>query len=294
MKKAPWPIVGWLGITLIAGSASWSLSKTDTLLNDLSSTDAKTRQKAHAALVEMGPNVLDAALQRMRTENKTTVVWARRTADRVVYNATALGKKKDRREVERILLGFLEGDSDRTQQDAALRLLSLIGSKESVPMLADWMRVRTMRERIRRTLERIPGSQATGAFVDALSNTREASWKADLLKTLGARGDLRAKSAVIEAFDDPDATVRLAAITAAGKLPHTRTLRGLWKVWERSATGQEREIAADSLLRIAERYLEREKTRSAEAIYRRLNLEAKTSLIRNAGLAGQERAQRAR
>lgn len=294
MKKAPWAIAGWLGITLIAGSASWGLGKTDALLNDLSSTDTKTREKAHAALVVVGPNVLDAALQRMRTENRTTVVWAKRTADRIVYNASAPGKEKERRNVERILLNFLEGDSNRTQQDTALRLLSLIGSQESVPALADWMRVRTMRERIRRALERIPGSQATDAFVDALSKTREARWKADLLRTLGARGDLRAKSAVVQAFDVPDPSVRLAAIAAAGRLPHAQTRRALWKVWERNATEEERTTATDSLLRIAESDFKRGKSRSAEVIYRRLSQEAGSSLIRKAGSVGLERVEGAR
>ncbi|MFH1742616.1 MAG: HEAT repeat domain-containing protein [bacterium] len=255
------------------------------LLNQLGSEDEAVREKAHDALVEKGASVLGVLFDLMEGENKTTVLWARHTAEHVVYRSTQPGTEKDRAAAEKALLQVVLGEYGFTPKDVAFQLLSLAGRDASVRVLARIVNDADDREMARWALERIPEKSVTKELVRALNKAEEASWKVALLKTLGVRGDLGSKSAVLDAFDDPDSAVRLSAISAAGRLPHAQTKAALWRMWHHG-TEKEQEAAADALLYMAEEWLHAGLNKAAESVYRRFNEDASCPLLQCAALTG--------
>jgi HEAT repeat protein len=268
--------------------ASWGQDEA-ALLNQLASNDAGTREKAHESLVQKGPAILGALFNQMGGENKTEDLWARRTAEKIVYRATRPGAKKERAAAEKGLLQVVEGDYAPGVKYNAFQLLSLVGGRATVAALADRLDDPGEREIARWTLERIPESSATNALIKALGKAQEPEWKVALIKTLGSRRDAKGRSIVLKAFRDPSPEVRMTAIAAAGRLPDSRTRSSLWKVWDEGAE-KEKKVAADALLHMAEAWTVPRTNKSAVAIYRRFYDEAPSSLLRCAGLSGLARA----
>ncbi len=260
---------------------SASAQSTQTILDRLSMKDAEIRQKTLDALVEQGPEVLGALFDKIGGEDYDTHIWAKRTADRIVYNTTAPNaKKKERAAAEQALLKVIAGDFSAEQKVVALRLIALCGGEASASVLEKQLYNTPIREAVRQNMERVPGTAITRAFMRVYEDATCPVWKAALIKTLGARGDLTARATVLRALSDPDKSVQRTAITAAGHLGDRACVRALWSVWEESQCEKCFSAAGDALLQVAEN-----NPRSAGKIYQRICEDAPNALWKRAGLA---------
>jgi len=221
----------------------------------------------------------------MDTGDPTASLQAKHTAERIVYQSTRPGTPEEQAGCELFLLGTVQGAHKPEVKDFAYRLISLVGGKESVGVLSERLDVPEDREMARWTLERIPDPSATKAISSALRNAKEPQWKAALIKTLGARKDPSASSAVVHAFFDEDENVRLTAIAAAGRLGDSRSAKALWRIRE-SGSDAEKKAAVDGLLHWAETALEQANGQKAESAYRRLWNETSCPLVKSAALSG--------
>lgn len=266
---------------------SVSAQSTQTILDRLSMKDAEIRQKSFETLVEEGPAVLLGLFERIGGEGSDvdawdTHTWAKRTAERIVYNTTAPGaNKKERAAAEAALLHVIAGDFRAEQKEVALRLIALCGGEASAPVLERQLYNTPIREAVHHNMERIPGTAITKAFLRVYEDATCPLWKAALIKTLGARGDLTARATVLKALSDPNKSVQRTAITAAGHLGDRACVNALWSVWERSQCEECLNAAGDALLHVAEK-----NESSAVDIYRRICEKAPSSLWKRAGLAG--------
>lgn len=277
MEKRGW----WLGVlAMLMGWAVWAQEEAG-LLEQLASPEAKVREQAHRALLERGPAVIPALVERMGGENKTLDLWARRTLEAIAYRSTRPGAEAERAAVERALIAVAQSQRPTAVRRFAIRLLCLVGRGASVPALATLLEDAELREPARCALEKIPDPAATQALVKAATAAREPAWKAALVKGLGARGDVEGRGPVLAALQDPDPQVRRQAIVAAGRLPHRETEAALWRLWER-----EKEAAAHALVALAERYAQQGQASAAEGIFRRLYLSTLPSPLRCASLYG--------
>ncbi len=254
-------------------------------LDQLASPEAAVREKACKALIEKGPLMLDVLFERMDTENTTERKWLERTAEKIVYQICRPGADLEKDNAERALLRIIRSGYPRQRTQLACILLSLIGTKTSVPTLELCLAEKNIREPARYALERIEAPEATAALIRALDYANEAAWKAALIKTLGAKGDLKGLPAVLKRFRESNQSVRLTAINAASRLPASQSRSALMKVWNNSQ-GETQNTAADALLVLAEHWLDKGKQSDAVKIYRPMFYQYNNSLWRYAGLAG--------
>ena len=276
----------WAVLSLICLTGLLAYGQDETLLlGQLGSGDEAVREKAHEALTLKGGAVLGMLFDRMNRENQTANLWAKQTAERIVFQTAKSGTDKERRVVENALLFVVECGYGYPPKDLAFEYLSLIGGKNSVPVLAKILNDPKHREKARWTLERIPDKSATLALIEAFETTDDLEWKAVSLNALKSRGDTAAKSTVIKAIQHFDRGVRLAGINAAARIPSQEIEEALWGAYE---TGQEKENQAINiaLLELAETWIEKNNQESAEAIYRRLYEKSGSPLIRIASLIG--------
>ncbi|MFH1740567.1 MAG: HEAT repeat domain-containing protein [bacterium] len=275
---------GFLLVVLLAVSLAWGRDRAD-WLGQLGSPDESARRQAYEALVRQGPGILESLFECMNPAERTKNLWVQHTATTIVHNAAQSGSEEDKTKAEAALLHVLKSSSPQQTKDFGIQLLSRIGTRDSVAVLADLLSRPPYREAARCALERNPSKQATTALTRAWKETEESTWKVALLNALGARRDAPGKGPVLKAFGDADPDVRLAAIAAAGRLPGRQTVSALWKVWEKGCETEEC-AATDALLVAAEELLLSGDKKSARKIYHRFFVSAKNPEWQAAGLAG--------
>ena len=232
---------------------------------------------------------LEAIFERMNPVDRTPNPWAQNAARAIVHHAARPGAEEERARAEAALVRILQFSAHSETISFAIRLVSRIGTEISVPALAKLLDKPENREMALYGLECNPSECVTPYLLNVCQNAAEDTWKAALVQTLGMRGDMDARKTVLEAMESRSADVRLAAIAAAGNLPHRTAIKALWKIWNENE-GIERQAAAEALLAAADKELEDGGGRSAAKICLTLYKESKVPEWRAAGLAGFARA----
>lgn len=153
-------------------------------------------------------------------------------------------------------------------RDYACRRLAIIGSAASVPALARMLSEPALAPIACFALERIPGSEAEKALIEALG-TVPGKQRTEVVAALGSRRSRPAVRALAGLATAPDAATRAAVITALGNIGGPEAVSVLNEILAR-AQGAERTAAAGALLRCAEQYEAAGRKPEAAAVYRRL------------------------
>jgi HEAT repeat protein len=154
-----------------------------------------------------------------------------------------------RKVCETKLVAFLKAGAAPGGVMAACRSLSLIGSAASVPVLGEMLVKPETTDPARYALERIPGSGAENALLDALDKT-QGDMKRGIISTLGKRAADAAVPALAKLAKGKDPVLALAAVRALGWIGTDSAARVLSSHLG-SANGAEKAEAADGLLSFA-------------------------------------------
>ena len=136
---------------------------------------------------------------------------------------------------------------------AALDALAKLGDASVVPMLARWAAEggpREVKAAARNALDRLEGSRINAAIVRALTST-DASVRAELVRSLAARGAGEQTAAVLKAAEDEDAGARTEAMKALRTLAQAKHVPALVELLVRARDSKVRGEAESAVVAAA-------------------------------------------
>jgi len=271
-------------VVLALPSACQNMEQT---VQKLRSPDDNTRRQAIEEIAPFGVKAIPALLAIIENPSAEpgAVMAAKMALERVVYQSTRPGATAERKSAEQALLARLRKPAPESLQRFLLRLITVVGTSQSVPILQTLLGDKTLREPARMALEQIPGSEATAALERAFAQATDPQWKSALLLAIGARKQPRSAKVVLGALKSAQPEVRLTAITVAGEFPTSEIQKALQQIAQKGSE-KEKEAAQHSLARIAERLRRSAAAGQAAALFRWLYANGKTPALRSAGLNG--------
>jgi hypothetical protein len=246
-----------------------------------------TKPKGAAA---SGPEVKGAGMEQQLAKVKTYDFGDSRQPLTELSDAIrkAYGKPEELKKFEAALLDVLKSDAKYAGKQYACRELSIIGTDQSVPVLAGMLTNQEYSDMARYALERIPGEAANKAFSDALAKA-EGKAKIGIVNSLGERGCKPAAAEIAKLVDNSDKLLAGAAVSALGKIGGPEALKGLDKALA-SAPDNQKMPVYDALLKIADKMVAEGNKAEALKIYRDLNKPTVPQLVRTAALSGMVKA----
>jgi type 1 glutamine amidotransferase len=196
----------------------------------------------------------------------------------------AYGKPEELKKYEAALIDVLKSDAKYAGKQYAARELSIIGTDQSVPVLAGMVTNQEYSDMARYALERIPGEAVNKALLSALPKA-EGKAKIGIVNSLGERGCTAATAEIAKCTDGSDKALCGAAISALGKIGNADAVKALDKTLE-SAPDNQKTLVYDALLKAAEKMMSKGDRPGALRIYRNLNKEGVPQLVRTAALKG--------
>ncbi len=196
----------------------------------------------------------------------------------------AYGKTEELKSIENGLLGVLKSDAKYAGKQYVCRELSIIGTEQSVPVLAPMLTDEKLSDMARYALERIPGEAADKALLEAVSKA-EGKAKIGVINSLGERGCRAAASDVGKLATASDPLLAGAAISALGKIGGADAAAVLTKVKD-SAPDKLKMVAYDACLKCADQMAAEGDKAGALKMYRELNKAGVPQLVRTAALRG--------
>jgi type 1 glutamine amidotransferase len=196
----------------------------------------------------------------------------------------AYGKPAELKKYEAALDDVLKSDAKYAGKQYACRELSIIGTEQSVPVLAAMLTNQDYSDMARYALERIPGEAPNKALCEALTKA-EGKARIGIVNSLGERGCKPAAAEIAKLVDNSDKLLAGAAVSALGKIGGPDALKGLDKALA-SAPDNQKVPVYDALLRIADKMVVDGNRAEALKIYRDLNKPTTPQLIRTAALKG--------
>jgi HEAT repeat protein len=189
-----------------------------------------------------------------------------------------------RKDLEIRLAAVLKTDASRDAKAFVCRKLMVIGTAESVPVLAGLLADKDLSHMARYALERIPAPEAAQALRDAVAKLSGAT-KIGAIGSLGARRDAASVPALAGLLGDTDTAVARAAALSLGAIGGTEAANVLGDASKTAPEGV-KEAVADASLICAERLLADGKKAEAVLLYKSLDGATQPKLIRLATIRG--------
>ena len=193
-------------------------------------------------------------------------------------------KPEELKQIEAQFDKFLQSDATLASKQFICRQLSIIGTDQSVPVLAQMLLNADTADMARYALERIPGEAVNTALRDALGKTEGLS-KVGIINTLGMRRDAKAVSSIAALVGDKDAQAASAAVAALGHIAIPEAAKALAQA-KGAATGELKNQVLDAYLKCADSYAAGGDKAKAAEIYKELYQPSESAPIRAAALAG--------
>jgi HEAT repeat protein len=237
---------------------------------------------------------LDTAFDALRTYASGSSRGALVPIDDAVV--ASLDDEAARKALEKRLIASLKNGGSPVAVEYLCSKLAMMGSDASVKTLATLLDRQDFATAARKTLEAIPGRQATKALRDSLSKAGGLQ-KVGVINSLGARRDADSVRALVALLQERDFEIAGAAAAALGDIATARAAEALSAFLSKPpaysgvaatrfyATGV-RAKAADALLQCAERRLAAGARGEAENIYRLLNTPTHPAHVRSAAALG--------
>ncbi|MCX5645616.1 MAG: ThuA domain-containing protein [Phycisphaerae bacterium] len=202
----------------------------------------------------------------------------------------AYGKPDELKKYEAALDDVLKSEAKYAGKQYACRELSLIGTDQSVPVLAGLLTNQEYSDMARYALERIPGEATDKALCAALAKA-DGNAKIGIVNSLGERGCTAATAAIAKCAEGSDKVLCGAAISALGKISGPEAVKALDKA-VLSAPDNQKTLVYDALLKAAEKMMSKGDRPGAMKIYTGLNKEGVPAQVRSAALQGIVKASR--
>jgi HEAT repeat protein len=228
------------------------------------------------------PAALDKAFETLKTYD-----WGKdRSTLQALDDAVAAAHSDaaSRKTLETRLVAVIKSDAPRAAKDAVCRQLSLIGSADAVPALAELLANQELSQMGRYALERIPDAAAVAALRGALPKA-EGLLKVGVINSLGVRRDAESTAALTALLESQDQQVAAAAVAALGAIGTPESSKALDE-FQKKAPDKLKLAVADARLCSAERLLAAGKKLEAMAIYNSLKGEDQPKHVRLAAVRG--------
>ncbi|HEX4142775.1 MAG TPA: HEAT repeat domain-containing protein [Pirellulales bacterium] len=225
--------------------------------------------------------MLDEAFEALKTYDWGTDPKVLLPIDEAVV--ATYGKADARKDLEAKLAAVLTTGVSRDAKDYACRKLMLIGTVQSVPVLAGLLPDKDLSHMARYALERIPESEAGQALRDALPKV-SGTTQVGVIGSLGVRRDTASVPALAALLINADASVARAAAIALGDIGTAEAAKALAD--GKPTTPEAAQAATDANLACAEDLLASGKKAEALAIYKSLAGENQPKLVRVAAKRG--------
>jgi type 1 glutamine amidotransferase/thioredoxin-like negative regulator of GroEL len=196
----------------------------------------------------------------------------------------AHGDKAELAKIEKALLGVLESDAKRAGKQFVCRELSIIGTEQSVPVLAEMLADEETSDMARYALERIPGSAVDQALRGAIRKARGKA-RIGIINSLGQRRDAGAVRMLSRALGRRNEDVAIAAAAALGQIANADATEALKEAKDK-ATGKLQMVILDAYLKCADQLVADGNKAQALAIYKELRKEGLPGPIRSAATTG--------
>ncbi len=196
----------------------------------------------------------------------------------------AHGNKTEAANIEKSLLGVLESDAKRAGKQFVCRQLSIIGTEQSVPILAKILTNEKTSDMARFALERIPGPAVDSALRDALPKANGKP-KVGIISSLGQRRDKQVVGTLSKLISDPDETIADAAAAALGQIANEQATKALSEAKDKT-TGKLKTRVLDSYLLCADQLAAAGKKTQALSIYKELTKKDLPESLRAAATKG--------
>lgn len=197
----------------------------------------------------------------------------------------AYGKADELKDIEKALLSVLTSDAKYAGKQYVCRELSIVGTDQSVPVLAKMLTDEKLSDMARYALERIPGKAADKALLKALPEAT-GNAKIGIVNTLGERGCRAAASDIAKLTKSSDQLLAGAAISALGKIGGADAAAALGKA-KNSAPDKLKMVAYDACLKCADQMVAEGKGADARKMYQQLyTTPGVPQLVRAAALRG--------
>ncbi len=188
------------------------------------------------------------------------------------------------RDIEKSLIGVLKSDATYAGKQYVCRELSIIGTEQSVPVLASMLTNQEYSDMARYALERIPDKAADNVLLAAMLRA-EGMAKIGIVNSLGERGYRPAAGEIGKLVDISDRVLAGAAISALGKIGGPDAVKPLDKALQ-SAPENQKMLVYDAYLKIADKMVAEGDKNGGMKIYVTLNKQGVPSLVRTAAMKG--------
>ncbi len=197
---------------------------------------------------------------------------------------SSLDSQSSMRVIEKEMISFLESDATFAGKQFVCEQLSIIGTKESIPVLKALLFEDKTADIALYTLQRIPDFAAERALRELLSDAPR-NIKIGIINTLGERKDNNAVNDLEKLVYDADQQTAESAVTALGKIADENAARVLLEASSKT-DGELRNIVLDAYLLCADSFFDKGNASRAANIYQELYNNENTIRIRAAALRG--------
>ena len=202
----------------------------------------------------------------------------------------AHGDKAELAKIEKALLGVLESDAKQAGKQYVCRELSIIGTEQSISVLAGMLVDEETSDMARYALERIPGTAVDDALRRSLRKARGKA-KIGIVNSLGQRGDKKAVRPLTRLVTGKNEALATAAAAALGRIASPQAAKALAAAKDKTK-GKVQLTVLDSYLKCADKMVADGKKAEALAIYKALGAASMPKPIRTAAVTGMINAAR--
>jgi HEAT repeat protein/type 1 glutamine amidotransferase len=187
-------------------------------------------------------------------------------------------------QIENHFLKFLRSDATLAGKQFICRQLSIIGTEQSVPTLAEMLTNPDTSDMARYALQRIPVSAVDDALRNALAKTA-GKIKVGIINSLGDRRDKAAVMPLSKLLSGTDKEIAQAAAASLGKIADPNAAAELGSALKQASADMHPALA-DAYLTCAYNLAASGNQKAAADIYRQFLTSAELALIRSAALKG--------
>jgi HEAT repeat protein len=237
---------------------------------------------ATAAVAQTDSAAVDKALETLKTYDWGADREALKPIDKAIvatHDDTAA-----RKALEKSLVDALAGGISRSAQDYVCRKLRVVGTAQSVEVLAALLPAEETSHIARYALERIPDEKAAKAMRDALPKVSK-KLKPGIIGSLGVRRDKKSIMVFSKLLGDSDIQVAKAAAQSLGLIGTSAAAKELSKFAKKASANMKLPVA-DARLVCAEQLLADGKKSEAVALYKELKGDDQPSHVKAAAMKG--------
>lgn len=186
-------------------------------LADVSSAEPDRRQAAIQSADQFGAAAIPALGQIAEGTNQVASIAAWQSLRSIAWHSGRKGAASGPKEVADELVKLLDAKRGRALRGEALQLLSLTAADTHVAKIAALLDDKEVGDDARMALERLTGSAALEALTKAVEKS-EGQTRLNLIHSIGAKADVNAKEALVQATASGDIETVLAGLEEWSRL----------------------------------------------------------------------------